>query len=232
MNTNFVTGFISIIGRANVGKSSLVNALVGEKVAIVSDKPQTTRNRIMGVVNGEGYQMVLLDTPGIHTPRTKLGQFMDAASSGAMEDVDAVLFVIDGKRGLVEYDKEILARIANRKNRVICVNKVDLLDEDAKAALLCEIKENYGVEPLFVSAVTGERLPELCSMLVRFLAPGPMYFPTDEITDMPEEFLTCEIIREKALLTLSDEIPHGIGVELERFLEREDGVVEINAVLY
>lgn len=226
------SGFISIVGRPNVGKSTIVNALVGEKVAIVSDKPQTTRNRIMGVVNRPEFQMVLLDTPGVHTPRTKLGQFMDTAVSGALDDVDGVLFVLDGKRGLMEGDRAILERISGAREPLVCANKVDLLDRDGREALSAAVREWCGREPFFVSAKTGENMPELLSILADRLKPGPMYFPPDEVTDMPEEFLTCEIIREKALLCLSDEIPHGIGVELERFLEREDGVVEINAVLY
>ncbi|MDL2225847.1 GTPase Era [Eubacteriales bacterium OttesenSCG-928-M02] len=233
MEKGIRSGFIAIVGRPNVGKSSMVNYLVGEKVAIVSNKPQTTRNRIMGVVNGDGYQMVLLDTPGMHIPKTKLGKYMEATATRSMRDVECVLLVLDGKRGVTDFEAGLMEQLQEAGGAyLVCVNKVDLLKGAEKEALFVLVEEKCGKAPYASSATTGEGMDTLLQALVAQLPPGPLYFPPGEVTDMPEEFITTEIIREKALSNLYDEIPHGVGVELEKFMEREDGIVEVQAVLY
>ena len=218
--SQFVSGFAAVIGRPNVGKSSLINTMVGEKIAIVSDKPQTTRNRIMGVVNGAGYQLVVLDTPGIQKPKNKLGRYMEGAVRHSLTDIEAALVVVDGAKGLGSRDEEAL-------------NKIDLAQPEQIRSLSARLAAYPGVSHVCpVSAKTGAGLADLLHTLRALLPPGPAYFPTDVASDMPESFLCCEIIREKLLHNLRDEVPHGIGVELEKFMEREDGVVEIHALIY
>ncbi len=230
----FVSGFAAVIGRPNVGKSSLVNTLVGHKVCIVSEKPQTTRNRIMGVVNGRGYQLVLLDTPGLQTPKNRLGHYMQGAVKHALTDINAVLCVVEAHRPLGERDEQALLLAKNAGAPVLVVqNKCDLATAEQISAQAQAIKE-FLLEASFfpVSALTGEGLSGLLSCLIGLLPQGPAYFPEDEWCDKPEDFLCAEIIREKVLLFLREEVPHGVGVELERFFEREDGVVEIHAVIH
>ena len=194
---SFHSGFVAIIGRPNVGKSTLMNALVGEKVAIVSDKPQTTRNRIMGVASGDGWQIVFLDTPGLHTPRTKLGEYMVRAANEALDGIDALLVMVDGAACGAQ-DKQIIARMAQMKvPKLLAVNKIDLLGPQKLAPLLASLD------------VTE-----------------------DMITDQPERVLCGEIIREKALRNLRDEVPHGVGVEMQRIEKISDTLTEIHATLY
>lgn len=230
----FRSGFIAVIGRPNVGKSSIVNALVGGKVAIVSQKPQTTRNRIMGVVNGENYQIVLVDTPGLQKPRTRLGAFMEYAIAVSLKDVDAVIVVIDGDEGFGPKDEEAAERAKQSGVPVLyAINKADLIRMDQRAKVLKTVTDAVGSSSVFlISAKTGEGLFDILCAMIDASSPGPAYFPKDAITDKPESFLCTEIIREKALELLRDEVPHGIGVELEKFMERDDGIVEIHAVIY
>ena len=228
----FRSGFVAIIGRPNVGKSTITNALVGEKVSIVSPKPQTTRNRVMGVINTQNAQLILLDTPGVHTPKTELGKYMEHSVKDALQGRDGVMVMVDARGLKGEEELRLLDGIHGQKDALIGINKIDLVPEDRRKMLQRELEEKYRVPVKMFSAKTGEGVEELKEYLIGLLGPGPQYFPSDALTDLPEEFLAGELIREQALLHLSDEIPHGIGVSLERFFQREDGIVEVHAVLY
>ena len=229
---SFHSGFIAIVGRPNVGKSTLMNAFVGEKVAIVSDKPQTTRNRIMGVATGDEWQMVFLDTPGLHTPRTKLGEYMIKSANDALEGIDALLVMIDGA-ACGPQDRQIVERMAQMKvPKALVVNKVDLMTPQTLAPLLASLNIDGYDEIIPISARRGDSMDRLKQTLIGFLPEGPKYFPDDMITDQPERLLCAEIIREKALRNLRDEVPHGIGVEMQRIEKLSDNLTEIHATIY
>ena len=228
----FRSGFIPIVGRPNVGKSSIMNAMIGEKVAIVSNRPQTTRNRIMGVVTTENCQFVFLDTPGIHDPRTRLGEYMMHSVKDAMEGMDCVLMVIDAA-SVREKDFEISRSLSDKKvPKILAINKIDLVKPEAILMVTAQFAGQGFDEILPVSAVSGEGLKELANLLTLHLPEGPKYFPEDMMTDQPERLLCSEIIREKALRHLRDEIPHGIGVEMMGIEMVSDELTEINATLY
>ena len=229
---SFHSGFIAIVGRPNVGKSTLMNAFVGEKVAIVSDKPQTTRNRIMGVATGDEWQMVFLDTPGLHTPRTKLGEYMIKSANDALEGIDALLVMIDGA-ACGPQDRQIVERMAQMKvPKALVVNKVDLMTPQTLAPLLASLNIDGYDEIIPISARRGDSMDRLKQTLIGFLPEGPKYFPDDMITDQPERLLCAEIIREKALRNLRDEVPHGVGVEMQRIEKLSDNLTEIHATIY
>ena len=229
---SFHSGFIAIVGRPNVGKSTLMNAFVGEKVAIVSDKPQTTRNRIMGVATGDEWQMVFLDTPGLHTPRTKLGEYMIKSANDALEGIDALLVMIDGA-ACGPQDRQIVERMAQMKvPKALVVNKVDLMTPQTLAPLLASLNIEGYDEIIPISARRGDSMDRLKQTLIGFLPEGPKYFPDDMITDQSERLLCAEIIREKALRNLRDEVPHGIGVEMQRIEKLSDNLTEIHATIY
>ena len=229
---SFHSGFIAIVGHPNVGKSTLMNAFVGEKVAIVSDKPQTTRNRIMGVATGDEWQMVFLDTPGLHTPRTKLGEYMIKSANDALEGIDALLVMIDGA-ACGPQDRQIVERMAQMKvPKALVVNKVDLMTPQTLAPLLASLNIEGYDEIIPISARRGDSMDRLKQTLIGFLPEGPKYFPDDMITDQPERLLCAEIIREKALRNLRDEVPHGVGVEMQRIEKLSDNLTEIHATIY
>ncbi len=227
---SFRSGFITIVGRTNVGKSTLMNALVGEKVAIVSPRHQTTRNRIMGVINRPGAQIVLLDTPGVHKPRTQLGHSMMRAVNNALEGVDGVLFVVDA--GDVDAsDRELVDRLSDVSvKKALAVNKVDSVTHEQLAPLLLRLNEWPLETFLPISAKTGKGLDALVDTIVSWLPEGPQYFPEDMITDQPERFFVAEAIREKALIHLREEVPHGIGVEIME-IKTHDGLCNIHATI-
>ena len=228
----FRSGFVTIVGRPNVGKSTLMNALVGEKVAIVSNRPQTTRNRIMGVMTRDGWQMVFLDTPGIHTPRTKLGSYMMQSVREAMDGMDGMLVLVDVTQ-VGEHDRQIVAEMAGKKvPKVLALNKIDLVPREKLLALIASFAELKYDAIVPISAVTGDGLDELTEALVARLPVGPKYFPDDMMTDQPERLIVAEMIREKALLHLRDEVPHGIGVEIMGMIKESDDFMEIHATIY
>ncbi|HIS94064.1 MAG TPA: GTPase Era [Candidatus Alectryocaccomicrobium excrementavium] len=228
----FHSGFVAILGRPNVGKSSLMNRMVGEKVAIVSERPQTTRNRILGVAAGEGWQIVFVDTPGLHKPRNRLGEFMMQEVEAAREDVDAVLAVVDGAH-LGERDAAILDDVRHMAcPRFLAVNKTDLVTPEQLMPRLASLNVE-GFERVFsVSARQGDNVEALKNALVAAMPVGPQYFPDDMVTDQPERVICAEIIREKALRNLYDEVPHGIGVEMMGMQKIGDGRMEIHATIY
>ena len=229
------SGMISIVGRPNVGKSTLTNALVGEKVAIVSNKPQTTRNRICAILNRGESQFVFLDTPGLHKARTRLGDYMVNVVKESVADVDAVMLLVEPIPNVGGPEAELIARIKTLGcPSVLVINKVDTLEHKEE---LLEVIQTYGQAHEFtavvpVSARTGEGVEELLDVLDGFLPQGPQLFPEDMVTDQPERQMMAEILREKLLLCLDKEIPHGTAVEITKFSERDDEVIEIDATIY
>ena len=234
------TGFIGIIGRPNVGKSTLLNAVLGEKIAITTDKPQTTRNVIRGIYTNipegdydKGTQMVFIDTPGIHKPHSKLGTFMTESAINTFKEVDVILFLVDEELEKGPGDKFILEKLKEIKTpKLLIINKIDKLDPEE----FRKIYDEYTAMGIFedvlgISALEGTHVDRLIARIEDFLEPGPMYFPEDMVTDHPERFIVSEIIREKILLYLQDEVPHGVAVEIERFKE-EENITRIGAVIY
>ena len=228
----FRSGFVAILGRPNVGKSSIMNRFVGEKVAIVSNHPQTTRSRLLGVATRADWQIVFVDTPGLHKPRTKLGQYMVKAANDAREGVDAVLCVVDGQF-IGAGDRAILEDVAQMScPKFLAVNKIDLCEPEKLMPQLQKLNDLGFDQIVCVSARRGDRMDELLSMLVSAMPEGPKYFPDDMMTDQPERVLCAEIIREKALWNLRDEVPHGVGVEMLSIKEVRPGLTEIHANIY
>lgn len=231
----FKAGFVSIIGCPNVGKSTLLNRMIGQKVAIVSDKPQTTRSNIRGVLSGDGFQIIFTDTPGLQRPRNKLGEYMERETLAASDRVDAIMLVVDGTRPLGKRDREVLLSLVQVKTPVVvAVNKSDAADRGQMAVQLSALQEfDFVAHFIPVSALRGTNVDLLVNTLSEYLSPGPRYFPEDMITDQPERVLAAEFIREKALQLLQEEVPHGIGVEIQSMKERErDGLIEIFATIY
>ena len=228
----FRSGFVAILGRPNVGKSSIMNRFVGEKVAIVSNHPQTTRSRLLGVATRADWQIVFVDTPGLHKPRTKLGEYMVKAANDAREGVDAVLCVVDGQF-IGAGDRAILEDVARMScPKFLAVNKIDLCEPEKLMPQLQKLNDLGFDQIVCVSARRGDRMDELLSMLVSAMPEGPKYFPDDMMTDQPERVLCAEIIREKALWNLRDEVPHGVGVEMLSIKETRPGLTEIHANIY
>lgn len=234
------TGFIGIIGRPNVGKSTLLNTVLGEKIAITTDKPQTTRNTIRGIYTNipdgdyeRGVQMVFIDTPGIHKPHSKLGEFMTDSAINTFKEVEVILFLVDEKLGRGPGDKYILEMLKEVKTpKILIINKIDKMDPEGFRTIYDEYsKMGIFEDVLGISALEGTHVERLLARIEDFLEPGPMYFPEDMITDHPERFIVSEIIREKILLYLQDEVPHGVAVEIESYRE-EENITRIGAVIY
>ncbi len=235
MSTIKKSGIITICGRPNVGKSTLTNAFVGEKVAIVTNKPQTTRNRICGIRTRGESQFVFVDTPGLHKARTRLGDYMVDVVKQSVADVDAILLVVEPIANIGEPERQLMERMkALGCPAVLAINKADTLEQKEK---LLEVMELYSQACDFdavvpISAKTGQGVEELLDVLDKYLPEGPQLFPDDMTSDQPERQMMAEILREKLLLCLDKEIPHGTAVEITRFAERDDEVVEVEATIY
>ncbi len=227
------SGFIGIVGRPNVGKSTLLNAILGEKFAITTDKPQTTRNAIRGIYTKDDLQMIFIDTPGIHKPRNKLGKYMTEAATGTFNEVDAIIFIVDDALSKGPGDKYIVELLKETDTpKILVINKIDQMPPDEFAEIYAEY-ESLGMfeEILGTSALDGTHVQDVIDVAARFMEEGPMYFPEDMVTEDPVRFIVSEIIREKILMYLQDEVPHGVAVEIEEFVE-EDTLTRISAVIY
>ena len=228
------TAVVSVVGRPNVGKSTLTNKLVGQKVAIVSSKPQTTRTRITGLLNKNGTQYVFLDTPGLHKPRTQLGYYMCKVVTDTVSEVDAAMLVVEPIANIGPAEESLIAQIkAHHMPAVLVINKIDTVKKEELLNVIATYAAAHEFEAVVpISARTGEGLDDLLGELSKYAIEGPQLFPEDMVSDQPERQLVAEIIREKMLRLLDREVPHGVAVGIERWHEREDGLVEINAVIY
>ena len=230
----YLSGFVTIIGSPNVGKSTLMNRFVGQKVSIVSQRAQTTRNRIMGVVSRKGYQMVFLDTPGVTLPKNKLGEYMVKVAYDSLNEVEAILCMVDAVNGIREKDEAIIEKLRTARAPVIAaINTADAatLDNIETARERLE-KEGFIKEIIKISAADGRGMDKLEASLKACLVEGPQYFPEDMVTDQPERVICGEIIREKALTLLKEEVPHGIGVGVDKMVLRDDGMYDVWATIY
>ncbi|WP_150266363.1 GTPase Era [Paenibacillus tepidiphilus] len=230
----FKSGFVAIIGRPNVGKSTLMNQVIGQKIAIMSDKPQTTRNKIHGVYTANNSQIVFLDTPGIHKRQSKLGDYMNQTAIGTLGEVEAVLFLVDASEGLGGGDRFIAEQLKQVKTPVFLVlNKIDKLAPEALLPLIEQYRKLHEfAEIVPISAKMGNNVNTLLEQIGKYLPEGPQYYPDDQVTDHPEQFVCAELIREKILHMTREEIPHSIAVTIEDMRVAENGVVHISAVIF
>ncbi len=228
------SGMVAIIGRPNVGKSTLVNAFAGEKIAIVSDKPQTTRNRICGIINRGSTQYVFLDTPGMHKPKSHLGEYMVKVAGDSISDVDAVLMLVAPVANIGDIEKDIIAKIAQSNvPAILLINKIDTVDKAEIFPVIEAYSKAYNFEAIIpISAANRDGLDNIYDELDKFIPEGPALFPDDMVSDQPEKQMVSEIIREKLLRLLNHEIPHGTAVEITRFTERDNGIIDVVATIY
>ena len=230
----FKSGFASVIGRSNVGKSTLLNRVLGEKLTIISDKPQTTRNKIQLIYTDENIQAIFLDTPGIQTPKNRLGDYMLKVSMSTLNEVDVITYIVDTSEEIGKLDYEIIEKLRLVNTKIILlINKIDKIPNN-KVDDLVKMYKKIGIfeEIIPISALNGDNLEKYLTSLHNTLPEGPMYYDKDSITDQPIRQIVQELIREKALINLSDELPHGIAITIERFKEREDkNLIDIDATI-
>jgi GTP-binding protein Era len=235
-NKGYKSGFVAIVGRPNVGKSTLMNYIVGQKVAIMSDKPQTTRNKIRAVYTSEEGQIIFLDTPGVHKPKSKLGNYMNRTVENALREVDVILFLVDASEKLGPGDEYIIEKLKEVRTPVyLVINKIDKVHPDELLPFIGQYKELYPFEEIVpVSALQGNNVNRLMEQLLARLPEGPQYYPADQITDHPERFVVAELIREKVLHLTREEVPHSIAVVIEQMKPREDNehLIDIYATIY
>ena len=225
---------ITVCGRPNVGKSTLTNALVGEKIAIVSNKPQTTRSRIIGIVSRGDTQLVLIDTPGFHKPRTRLGDYMVNVVRESVADVDCVLLLVEPIASIGPQEEALISRIEEQDlPAILVINKIDTVEKERLLEVMAVYSARHTFDAIIpISARTGEGLEDLQAEMEKYAAEGPHLFPDDMITDQPERVICAELIREKLLLCLEKEIPHGTAVEITKFSERDNGLLDIEATIF
>ena len=234
----FKSGFITVIGKPNVGKSTIINSIVGEKVSITSPKPQTTRNNLRAVVTESDYQMIFIDTPGIHTPKNKLGEYMVTSASSTFSEVDVIVMVCDATdKSLSQIDVKIIEKLKEVKNKpvILVINKTDAVKKESILQKIAEYSELYHFKEIFpVSALKKDGIEYLIKSILDSLSEGPQYFPADITADTTMRTIVAEIIREKILLNTNDEIPHGTGVEIIQYKEpkKADGITTIEANIY
>lgn len=230
----FKSGFVSIIGRPNVGKSTLLNEVIGQKIAIMSDKAQTTRNKVQGVYTSNNSQVVFIDTPGIHKPKHKLGDFMIKMAQSSLNEVDLILFVIDAKEGYGAGDQYIIDRLQNVDSPVfLVINKIDQVHPDELFPLIDFYKDKYSfAEVVPISALQGNNVTTLLDQIIEYMEEGPQYYPSDHITDHPERFIVSELVREKVLHLTREEIPHSVTCVTEQMKQREGSdVIDIHVTV-
>ena len=228
------SAMITICGRPNVGKSTLTNALVGEKIAIVSNKPQTTRNRISAVVTRGNTQFVLMDTPGFHKPRTRLGDYMVNVVKESVADVEAVMLLVEPIANIGRQEEELIARLKETNvPAVLVINKIDTVEKSELLEVMAMYSQAHGFDAIIpISAKNNEGLDELMAQLDKYAVEGPQLFPDDMISDQPEKQICAELVREKLLLCLDKEIPHGTAIEVTKFSERENGIIDMDVTIF
>ncbi|WP_096190845.1 GTPase Era [Neobacillus soli] len=227
----YKSGFISIIGRPNVGKSTFLNRVIGQKIAIMSDKPQTTRNKIQGVLSLNDAQMIFIDTPGIHKPKHKLGDFMMKVAQNTLKEVDLILFMVNAEEGFGRGEEFILEKFQTVNTPIfLVINKIDQVHPDELLPIIDSYREKYSFQEIVpISALEGNNVERLLEQIKSFLPEGPQYYPADQVTDHPERFIITELIREKALHLTREEIPHSLAVVLDK-MERREGKDIINVM--
>ena len=234
-NKKFRSGFVSLIGRPNVGKSTLMNCLIGEKIAITSNKPQTTRNKIRSILTTDNFQVIFIDTPGIHTPKSKLGSFMVKSAETSLNEIDIILYLIEPFEKIKDSDLKIIEKLQKVKSNIfLIINKIDTVPKEDILKVIDSYRSKYNFNEIIpISAIKNINTEELLKNIEKYLPEGPRYFPKDMITDQPERQIVSEIIREKALFLLQEEIPHGIAVEITGMKNRKDKeIVDVDATIY
>ncbi|MGD6853662.1 GTPase Era [Bacillus infantis] len=218
------SGFISIIGRPNVGKSTFLNRVIGQKIAIMSDKPQTTRNKVQGVLTTNDAQFIFIDTPGIHKPKHKLGDFMMKIAQNTLKEVDLILFMVNAEEGFGRGEEFIIEKFQNVKTPIfLVINKIDQIHPDKLFSIIESYKEKYGFKEIVpISALEGNNVDTLLEQIKQYIPEGPQFYPADQVTDHPERFIVSELIREKALHLTREEIPHSLAVVIDKMERRED----------
>ncbi|MGX7144484.1 GTPase Era [Facklamia languida] len=232
-NKGFKSGFVTLIGRPNVGKSTLMNQIIGQKIAIMSDKAQTTRNKIQGVYTRPDAQIVFMDTPGVHKPKHALGDFMVKTAYSAIQGVDAVLVLVNAAEKMGPGDRFVLDRVRDLKIPVcLVVNKIDLIDKTQLLPIIDQYTQEYPFDEVFpISALTGESVDRLLERLVELMPQGPQYYPADQVVDHPEYFLVSELIREQVLFRTREEVPHSVAVSVQSMQKNEEDEVEVLATI-
>ncbi len=230
---NFHSGFITVVGRPNAGKSTLINTILGQKIAIVSDKPQTTQNKIRGFYTTESAQLIFIDTPGIHKPKHKLGEFMVEAAKSAVSGVDVIFYIVDASVKFGAGEEYIIQSLPQNTPVFLLLNKIDLMAKDDLFALIDFYKDKFPfAEIVPISALKNDNVDRLLETVITYLPEGPCYYPEDMVTDQPERAIMAEIIREKVLELTEEEVPHAVAVEMIEVKERPDGKVYANATIY